>query len=98
MSRKLILILIAAAVVGNIVIFMRPGSEPVTGVDPAAGQVGNTAAHPVQAATAANSAGAVDDERIKNAGSEPGNWLTGSQSFEGHRFSQLTQVNRANVT
>jgi quinohemoprotein ethanol dehydrogenase len=97
MSRKLILILVAAAVVGSIVIFMRPDSDPVTGADPAAGQADNTASHPAQAATAATSATAVDDKRIENAGSEPGNWLTGGQSFEGHRFSQLTQVNRANV-
>ncbi len=36
-------------------------------------------------------------ERIRNAGSEPGNWLTYSGTYAGHRFSALNQITPANV-
>ena len=36
-------------------------------------------------------------ERIRNAGSEPGNWLTYSGTYAGHRFSALDQITPANV-
>ena len=37
-------------------------------------------------------------ERILHAGSEPGNWLTYSGTYAGHRFSALNQVTPANIT
>jgi alcohol dehydrogenase (cytochrome c) len=36
-------------------------------------------------------------ERIVNAAREPGNWLTYSGNYQGHRFSPLDQINRGNV-
>ncbi|MEO7650024.1 MAG: PQQ-binding-like beta-propeller repeat protein, partial [Bryobacteraceae bacterium] len=36
-------------------------------------------------------------ERIVNAAKEPGNWLTYSGNYQGHRFSPLTQLTPANV-
>lgn len=36
-------------------------------------------------------------ERILNADKEPGNWLTYSGNYAGHRFSPLTQINENNV-
>ncbi|MDX1981839.1 MAG: PQQ-dependent dehydrogenase, methanol/ethanol family [Bryobacteraceae bacterium] len=39
----------------------------------------------------------VSHERILNAGREPGNWLTYSGNFAGHRFSPLDQINESNV-
>ena len=42
--------------------------------------------------------GMIDDQRIINADSEPGNWLSHGRTFEGHRFSPLTQINRGNVS
>ncbi len=36
-------------------------------------------------------------DRIVNAGQDPGNWLTYSGNFLGHRFSPLTQITPANV-
>ncbi|MCU1262782.1 MAG: Pyrrolo-quinoline quinone [Bryobacterales bacterium] len=37
-------------------------------------------------------------QRIVEAGKEPGNWLTYSGNYSGHRFSPLTQLTAANVT
>ena len=42
--------------------------------------------------------GMIDDKRIINADSEPENWLAYGRTFEGQRFSPLTQVNRSNVS
>jgi alcohol dehydrogenase (cytochrome c) len=42
--------------------------------------------------------GQVSDERIRRAESEPGNWLTYSGNYQGHRHSTLTQINKTNVT
>ena len=41
--------------------------------------------------------GLIDDERINNADSEPGNWLAYGRTYEEQRFSPLTQINRENV-
>ncbi len=41
--------------------------------------------------------GLIDDERIKNAESEPGNWLAFGRTYEEQRFSPLTQINRDTV-
>ena len=40
----------------------------------------------------------IDDERIKNADSEPGNWLAYGRTYEEQRFSPLTQINAGNVS
>ena len=36
-------------------------------------------------------------ERLKNAASEPGNWLTNHQTYDARRFSTLDQINQSNV-
>ena len=36
-------------------------------------------------------------ERLKNAESEPGNWLTNHQTYDARRFSTLDQINRSNI-
>src|SRR5262245_16301979 len=36
-------------------------------------------------------------DRILNAGKEPGNWLTYSANYAGHRYSPLTQITDQNV-
>ena len=36
-------------------------------------------------------------ERIRNADSEPGNWLTYSRNYNGQRYSPLTQITAENV-
>ena len=36
-------------------------------------------------------------ERIRDAGKEPGNWLTYSRDYSGQRYSPLDQINSANV-
>lgn len=41
--------------------------------------------------------GLIDDARINNAASEPGNWLAHGRTYEELRFSPLTQINRENV-
>ena len=54
---------------------------------------------PVQLAPAARAA-AVNwsNARLLNADNEPGNWLMGGKDVESHRYSALTQINRANVS
>jgi alcohol dehydrogenase (cytochrome c)/quinohemoprotein ethanol dehydrogenase len=47
------------------------------------------------AATAA--AGAVTDERLRNAASEPGQWLTYGGTQDEQRFSRLTAIDKDNV-
>jgi len=39
----------------------------------------------------------VDDGRLLAAGGDPDNWITFGQSYENHRFSALTQIDRSNV-
>jgi alcohol dehydrogenase (cytochrome c) len=39
----------------------------------------------------------VPHERIRRAETEPGNWLTYSGNYQGHRFSPLKQINTTNV-
>ena len=41
--------------------------------------------------------GLIDDARINNADSEPGNWLAYGRTYEEQRFSPLTQINRETV-
>jgi alcohol dehydrogenase (cytochrome c) len=37
-------------------------------------------------------------ERIVNADKEPGNWLTYSRNYQGHRYSPLAEINAENVS
>ncbi|MEX2258200.1 MAG: hypothetical protein WD672_05775 [Woeseia sp.] len=39
----------------------------------------------------------VDDGRLRNADSEPGNWLTHGRTWSEQRHSPLTQINDGNV-
>ena len=52
---------------------------------------------PTSEVAAAQAVGLIDDERIQNAASEPGNWLAYGRTYEEQRFSPLTQINRENV-
>ncbi|MBI1786904.1 MAG: PQQ-binding-like beta-propeller repeat protein, partial [Acidobacteria bacterium] len=49
-------------------------------------------------AFAAMASAQVPFERIAGAAAEPGNWLTYSGNFQGHRFSPLKQLTPANVS
>jgi PQQ-dependent dehydrogenase (methanol/ethanol family) len=49
------------------------------------------------ATTQPATAGMIDDQRIINSASEPGNWLAYGRDYEGHRFSPLTEINRDTV-
>jgi alcohol dehydrogenase (cytochrome c) len=50
------------------------------------------------ALTAAGLLAQVPFDRIVNARKDPGNWLTYSADYLGHRFSPLTQITPANVS
>ena len=39
----------------------------------------------------------VTSDRLKNAESEPGNWLTNHKTYDAKRFSALDQINQPNV-
>src|SRR5262245_41189953 len=49
------------------------------------------------AIAAASLCAQVAPERILDAGREPGNWLTYSRSYDGHRYTTLSEINAANV-
>jgi alcohol dehydrogenase (cytochrome c) len=49
------------------------------------------------ASTAVVLAAQVAPERIRNADQEPGNWLTYSRSYNGHRYTPLAEITAANV-
>src|SRR5215831_11486154 len=40
----------------------------------------------------------ISPERIVNADREPGNWLTYSRTFSGHRFTPLKEITAANAS
>ena len=42
--------------------------------------------------------GQVSYERLLRAEAEPGNWLTYSGNYRGHRYSALKQIDSANVS
>ena len=42
--------------------------------------------------------GLIDDKRILEAESEPGNWLAHGRTYEENRFSPLTKINKENVS
>src|SRR5260370_15112987 len=46
---------------------------------------------------ASAAAAQVSFERIVQADKEPGNWLTYSRNYQGHRFSPLAEINATNV-
>jgi quinohemoprotein ethanol dehydrogenase len=48
-------------------------------------------------AAAASAPGAVDETRLKAAGSEPQNWFTGGRDKDGTYYSPLTTINADNV-
>ena len=84
--RNLIWLAAAAAVLILVAVWMRDDS----------------AAPAQEAADAADEApapkvGLIDDERINNADSEPGSWLAHGRTYEEHRFSPLTSINRGNA-
>src|SRR5438067_7224118 len=39
----------------------------------------------------------VTSDRLKNAESEPGNWLTNHKTYDAKRFSPLDQINQSNI-
>ena len=51
----------------------------------------------VCAVLASAAAAQVSFERIVQADKEPGNWLTYSRNYQGHRFSPLAEINVTNV-
>ena len=45
-----------------------------------------------------SSVGLIDDERIINAESEPGNWIAHGRTYEEQRFSPLLKINKGSVS
>jgi len=44
--------------------------------------------------TSSSSVGLIDDKRIIEAESEPGNWLAHGRTYEERRFSPLSKINK----
>ena len=84
--RNLIWLAAAAAVLILVAVWMRDDSAAP--VQEAADTAGEAPAPKV---------GLIDDERINNADSEPGSWLAHGRTYEEHRFSPLTSINRGNA-
>ena len=48
--------------------------------------------------SSSSSVGLIDDERIINAESEPGNWIAHGRTYEEQRFSPLLKINKESVS
>ena len=48
--------------------------------------------------TSSSSVGLIDDKRIIEAESEPGNWIAHGRTYEEQRFSPLTKINKESVS
>ena len=48
--------------------------------------------------SSSSAVGLIDDERIINAESEPGNWIAHGRTYEEQRFSPLSKINKESVT
>lgn len=84
MSKILTIVLLIAAAAGAYLYMDRPESSQAP------------APTDMQSETVAG-IGQIDDARIKNADSEPGNWLAHGRTYEEQRFSPLTQINQESV-
>jgi len=86
---------ILAIAVAGIMLTACSGNEETA---PATNQAATTAPAPAVAATAASSGfGNVDQDRLNNAASEPGQWLTYGGTYNEQRYSPLDQINTSNV-
>jgi len=87
MSKAIVFIVVIAAVLGYVLTRESPPPESV--MEPAMEH---------SAAKVAPGIGQIDDARIINADSEPGNWLSYGRDYKEQRFSPLTQINRDTVS
>ncbi len=88
MSRILAIVLAVAIAVGLYIISQSPEQAPASQESPATSTGANTSVDGI---------GLIDEARINNADSEPGNWLAHGRTYEEQRFSPLTQVNQETV-
>jgi quinohemoprotein ethanol dehydrogenase len=80
---------VVAALLGYFVLYpLKPGTSTADAAGPA---------KPAAPAAIEPTIGLINDERIDRAESEPGNWLAHGRTYEEHRFSPLTAINRDNV-
>jgi quinohemoprotein ethanol dehydrogenase len=89
-----VVLLIVVILAAGLFFFYNVDSEPTPPTDSTAAVADSV---PIPAAVAEPAIGMIDDERINNAESEPGNWLAFGRTYEEQRFSPLTQINRDNV-
>ena len=82
------LLILAAVVAVVILIVLSNQQEP-------ADEITRTEAAPAQFEP---TVGLIDDARINNADSEPGNWLAYGRTYEEQRFSPLDQINMKSVS
>ncbi len=78
--------IVVAVVIVALIYSFGPGDEPAPVTDDA-----------VSIEAPVPGIGMIDDARINNADSEPGNWLAYGRTYEEQRFSPLTSINRENV-
>ncbi|MGI9324915.1 MAG: PQQ-dependent dehydrogenase, methanol/ethanol family [Pseudomonadales bacterium] len=83
----IIIVVIVAAIAYNFVSRQSPDAPEAQG---------STVGAPT-ASAAEPSIGLIDDARIVDAESEPGNWLAYGRTYEEQRFSPLNAINRDNV-
>ena len=87
--RALITVVAIVVAIAALILFVQ--NEPTS--DPA---VTSATSEDLAAPTA--TIGLIDDARINNAESEPGNWLAYGRTYEEQRFSPLQQINRETVS
>ena len=87
--RALITVVAIVVAIAALILFVQ--NEPTP--DPAV-----TSATSKDLAAPTATIGLIDDARINNAESEPGNWLAYGRTYEEQRFSPLQQINRETVS
>lgn len=89
---KIIAIVMAIALALGLYLFSQAPEEQMPE------QTAGTEAVVAGDAGAKSEIGQIDEARINNADSEPGNWLAHGRTYEEQRFSPLTQVNKETVS
>lgn len=87
MNRTAIILALVVLVAGGLWLVMPGESEQASTGEPAV----------AERAVPAPTIGMIDEARINNADSEPGNWLAYGRTYEEQRFSPLTQVDKSSV-
>ncbi|MBV1905869.1 MAG: PQQ-dependent dehydrogenase, methanol/ethanol family [Pseudomonadales bacterium] len=93
---KIITIILALAAAAGIYLYFESQSDTL---EDAAVETRTSDSHTDESKSSnySSTIGMIDEARINNADSEPGNWLAHGRTYEEQRFSPLTQINQTSI-